>query len=47
MKFTILALFLFANSARSAESDVLHLGDSDFDTFIKDNPAALVAFTGR
>lgn len=48
MKFTIfVAIFLFAELAFGAESDVVHLGDSDFESFIKDNPAALVAFTGK
>lgn len=49
MKFSILVAIccLVAELAFAAESDVVQLGDSDFDTFIKDNPAALVAFTGN
>lgn len=48
MKFTIfVALFLCAELAFAAESDVVQLTDSDFDTFIKENPVALVAFTGK
>lgn len=48
MKFTILAVLFFgAELAFGAESDVVQLGDSDFDTFIKENPVALVAFTGK
>lgn len=51
MKFTIFAvIFLIAELATncwSAESDVIHLSDSDFESFMKENPVALVAFTGK
>lgn len=49
MKFSILVatLCLFAELAFGADSDVLQLGDSDFDSVIKETPAALVAFTGN
>jgi hypothetical protein len=48
MKFAIfLAVFLIAELAFAADSDVLHLGDNDFDTVLKDTPVAVVAFTGE
>jgi hypothetical protein len=48
MKLAIfLAFCLIAELAFGAESDVLQLTDSDFDTVLKDTPVALVAFTGE
>lgn len=48
MKFSLIVVVcLVAELAFAAESDVLQLGDSDFDSVIKETPAALVAFTGE
>jgi hypothetical protein len=45
MKLLVLLAFLFiAELAHSAESDVLDLTDSDFDTTIKELPVALAMF---
>lgn len=45
MKFLIYIAFLFiAELAFASESDVLDLGDNDFDTVIKENPTTLVMF---
>jgi hypothetical protein len=42
--FTCAVFLIVANLAFAAESDVVDLTDSDFDTLIKDYPTALVMF---